>query len=316
LSTASINRLIIPAANSSDRVRILAVASRDDSTARKYAHEWGLERWYGSYDELLDDPDIEALYISLPNSLHVDWSIRAAEAGKHVLCEKPLSRYSSDAERAFDAAEQNGVFLMEAFMYRHSSQTRRLEELVRSGVIGEVRIVRSTLSFSLSNPLNIRLRSDLDGGALMDVGAYCVNGARLLAGEPLEVYGEQVIGATGVDVLFAGMMRFADDVIAQFECGFVLPSRDGLEVVGSGGTLSVKHPWDWETPEIELRGDRDVECIKVEPQNPYRLELENLSGAIRGKELPLLGRADGLGQARTIEALYQSARERRPVQLG
>jgi D-xylose 1-dehydrogenase (NADP+, D-xylono-1,5-lactone-forming) len=307
ISTAHINRLVLEGARESDRVDVVAVASRDRERAEAYARENQIERAHGSYESLLADPDVEAVYISLPNSLHVEWSVRALEAGKHVLCEKPLDRRPAEVERAFDAAERAGRLLMEAFMYRHSPQTARLTELVHGGAIGTLRVVRSSFSFSLGDPGNVRLAADLDGGALMDVGCYCVSGSRLLAGEPLQVYGEQVTGPSGVDVLFAGMLRFPDDVVAHFDCGFVLPGRDELEVVGSEGSLFLDDPWHAREPVIELRREGAVEEIALEPANSYRLELENLSDAIAGRAEPLLGRADAVGQARAIEALYRSA---------
>src|SRR5918992_3489185 len=195
LSTARINRLVLAGARKSDRVDVVAVASRDPARAEEYAREQGIERSYGSYEALLADEDIDAVYISLPNSMHVEWSIRALEAGKHVLCEKPLTRRAAEAERAFDVAERQERLLMEAFMYRHNPQTRRLTSLVDEGAIGRLQLVRAAFSFSAQPATNIRLLADLDGGALMDVGCYCVSASRLLAGEPTQVRGGQVLGA-------------------------------------------------------------------------------------------------------------------------
>jgi predicted dehydrogenase len=315
ISTAHINRLVLAGARESDQVDVAAVASRDQARAEAYARENGIERAYGSYEALLADPDLDAVYISLPNSLHVEWSIRALEAGKHVLCEKPFDRRPEQVERAFDAADRAGRLLTEAFMYRHSPQTARVKELVESGAIGRLRLVRSAFSFSLGDAENVRLAADLDGGALMDVGCYCVSGSRLLAGEPETVYGEQVAGAGGVDLLFTGTMRFPGDVLAQFDCGFVLPGRDELEVVGDEGSLVLDDPWHARTPVIELRREDGVEEVTLERVDSYRLELENLSAAIEGRAEPLLGREDAVGQARAIEALYRSAKTRAPVAL-
>jgi D-xylose 1-dehydrogenase (NADP+, D-xylono-1,5-lactone-forming) len=307
LSTARINRLVLAGARKSDRVDVVAVASRDLARAESYAREQGIERAYGSYDDLFADDEVEAVYISLPNSMHVEWSIRALEAGKHVLCEKPLTRHLSDAERAFDAADRTGRYLTEAFMYRHNPQTARLVQLVEENAVGELRSIRSAFSFTVDNPTNIRLLSELDGGALMDVGCYCVSGARLLAGEPDRVDGEQVLGPGGVDVRFAGTMRFPHGVTAEFECGLDLPSRDELDVIGSDGSIFLDDPWHCRTPVIEVRRDGETERIELEPADSYQLELENLSDAIRGGVTPLLGRDDAVGQARTIGALYRSA---------
>jgi xylose dehydrogenase (NAD/NADP) len=315
LSTANINDKLLAGAAESDRVDVIAVASRDAARAEAYARQRGIERAYGSYEELLADPDVEAVYISLPNSLHVEWSIRALEAGKHVLCEKPLSRRPVDVERAFDVAAQSDRHLMEAFMYRHNPQTAKLKELVGEGAIGRLRLVRAAFSFPLADAEDVRLDASLDGGGLMDVGCYCINGARLLAGEPDRVYGEQVLSESGVDELFTGMMRSPDDVLVQFDAGLVLQERDELEAIGEDGSLFLDDPWHCQSPVIELRTADGVEEIAVEPADSYRLQLENLSDAIRGEAEPLLGRDDALGQARAIDALYGSAAAGRPVNL-
>jgi predicted dehydrogenase len=315
LSTADINDKLLPGADASPDVDVVAVASRDLERARAYATERGIERAYGSYDELFADPEIEAVYISLPNSMHVEWSIRALEAGKHVLCEKPLSRHPEDVERAFDAAEKAGRILMEAFMYRHNPQTSRFVELVESGAIGRLRLVRAAFSFPLDDATNVRLNAELGGGGLMDVGCYCVSGSRLLAGEPESAYGEQVAAASGVDELFTGSLRFPNGVLAEIDCGLVLPMRDELEAIGEEGSIFLDDPWHCRKPVLEVRREDGTERIELEPQDSYRLQLENMSAAVRGQAEPLLGREDALGQARAIEALYRSAEEGRPVTL-
>jgi predicted dehydrogenase len=315
LSTANINRPVLAGARASDRVDVVAVASRDAGRAQEYARANGIERAHGSYEALLADPDVEAVYISLPNSLHVEWSLRSLEAGKHVLCEKPLDRRPEAVERAFDTAEREGRLLMEAFMYRHNPQTARLQELVEEDSIGALQVIRTCFSFTIDKPANVRLAADLDGGALMDVGSYCVSGSRLLAGEPERLYGEQVVGPSGVDVRFAGTMRFPGDVVGQFDCGFTLPGRDELEVIGAEGSLFLDDPWHARTPRIELRRRGATEVFTTGLADSYRLELENLSDAIRGQAEPLLGRKDAVGQARVIEALYRSAAEGTAVRL-
>ena len=307
LSTANINEKLLDGARASDRVEIVAVASRDRDRADAYARAHGIGRAYGSYDALLADPALDAVYISLPNSLHIEWSVRALEAGKHVLCEKPLDRREAEVRRAFDAADRAGRLLAEAFMWRHSPQTARLQEMVGSGAIGEIRQIRAAFSFTLTEEQNVRLRADLDGGALMDVGCYCVSGARLLGGEPDAVFGVQLTGPTEVDVRFAAVLRFPNDVIAQFHCGFDLPPESRLEPIGSSGSIVLRDPWHARKPGLEVRRDDGSEWVDVELANSYQLELENLADAIRGVGEPLLGRDDALAQARVIEALYRSA---------
>jgi xylose dehydrogenase (NAD/NADP) len=307
MSTAHINRLVIPPAQASPEIDLIAVASRDEKRAADYAAKWGIPRSYGSYEELLHDPDVEAVYISLPNTMHCEWSIRTVEAGKHVLCEKPMSRRVSEVEAAFAAAERAGRYLSEAFMWRHNPQARRIGELVSSGAIGELRVVRSCFSYTNLDPENIRLRTDVDGGSLMDVGCYCVSGSRLLAGEPELVQGQQYIGPTGTDWVFAGVMRFPGGVLASFDCGTTLPDRDELEAIGTEGSIFADDPWHAREPVIELRRDGGVERIELERVDSYGLELEDLGRAIRGEGTPLLGREDAVAQARAIDALFRSA---------
>jgi len=315
VSTAHINRKVIPGAKASAKVDLLAVASRTQERADSYAREWEIPRAHGSYEALLADPEIEAVYISLPNTLHCEWSIRALEAGKHVLCEKPLSRHTGDVEAAFATAERAGRHLTEAFMYRHNPQTKRLVELVAEGAIGELRLVRSAFSYGLYDTHNIRLRTDVEGGALMDVGCYNVSGSRLLAGEPQRVWGEAWFGPTGTDWVFTATMRFPGDVIATFDCGTAMVERDELEAIGTEGALFVDDPWHCDVPGIELRRDDGVERIELPYEDSYRLELENLGDAIRGDRELLLGREDAVGQARALEALHTSATTNAPVSV-
>ena len=307
LSTAHINRLVIPPARESPKVDLVAVASREQTRAEEYARQWEIPRAYGSYEELLADSEIEAVYISLPNNLHCEWSIRAVEAGKHVLCEKPMSRRARDVEEAFEAAGRADRILMEAFMYRFNPQTKRLRELVDQGAIGDLRMIRACFSYAMYDTENIRLRTDVEGGSLMDVGCYCVNGSRLLGGEPEVVFGQQLIGPSGTDWVFTGTLRFPDEVFALFDCGTALANRDELEAIGTEGSLFLDDPWHVDEPGIELRRDGQVEQIELPYENSYGLELENLSDAIRGEGEPLLGRDDAVGNARAIEALFASA---------
>ena len=307
VSTAHINRLVIPGAHASEKVDLVAVASRDLARAEEYAQKWEIPKAYASYEDLLADPEIEAVYISLPNTMHCEWSIRAVEAGKHVLCEKPMTRHPDEVLAAFDAAERAGRLLSEAFMFRHNPQTAHVVSLVESGAIGELRLARSVFSYSLYDVSNIRLQTEVEGGALMDVGCYCVSGSRLVAGEPEELVGRARIGETGTDWVFQGMMRFPGDVLAQFYCGTALPDADELELIGSEGSLFVDDPWHSRAPGIELRRGGVVERIELEPVDSYQLELENVSDAIRGEAELLLGRDDAVAQARALEALHNSA---------
>jgi D-xylose 1-dehydrogenase (NADP+, D-xylono-1,5-lactone-forming) len=302
LSTARINAKLLEGAREATGVEVVAVGSRDRARGEQFAAHHGIGRVHDSYEALLGDDDVEAVYIPLPNSLHVPWSIRALEAGKHVLCEKPLTRHAADAEAAFDAAERAGRLLMEAFMWRYHPQTEALVRL--SEEIAPLRVVSAAFGFRLpdEDTANVRLRADLEGGALMDVGCYCVSALRLLCGEPDRIRAEQVERA-GVDGRFAGLLRFPGDVLGMFDCGFDVPPRGVIEVVGEGGTLVAEDPWHGLAPRLT----RDGEEIPVQAADPYRLELEDLSAAIRTSGEPRLGRADAVGQARAIEALYAAA---------
>jgi predicted dehydrogenase len=314
LSTANINRRVIPGAKESPEVELVAVASRSQDAADAYAREWAIPTAHGSYEALLEDPNVDALYISLPNGLHVEWSVRALEAGKHVLCEKPLDRRPEEVERAFDAADRAGRILMEAFMYRHHPQMARVRELVAEGAIGALRLIRSTFSYALYDDDNIRLRPEMQGGSLMDVGCYCVHAARQIAGEPEEVFGRQYVGPSGTDWVFNGSLRHGD-VLSTFDSGTALPERAGLEVLGEEGGLFLADPFHCANPGIVLCRGESVETIEVERLNPWQLELENLSKAIRGDAEPLLGRDDAVAQARAVDALYRSAEADSPVTL-
>ncbi len=315
LSTARINLLVLDDSAESEIARFVAVASRDRARAEAFARKKRLERAWGSYEELLEDAEVDAVYVSLPNELHVPWTLRALKAGKHVLCEKPLTRHPAEAEEAFDLAEGSGLILMEAFMYRHHPQTIRLGELVREGVVGELRVVRASFSFPATEPEDRKLFAGADGGSLMDVGCYCVNVGRFLAGEPDRVFAERVANENGLDVRFVAVLRHSEGVLTYFDCGIDIPSREELEVVGSEGTIAVRDPWHHLEPALEIRRAGRVERVEFEPGNAYRYEVENVSRAVLGETQPLLGRDDAVAQARALEALLRSAEHSAPVTL-
>jgi len=307
LSTARIAEKVIDGARVAEDASIVAVGSRDLTRAREFADQHGIETAYGSYEELLAADDVDAIYVPLPNSLHVEWTIKALQAGKHVLCEKPMARSPEPVEEAFDVADQAGRVLMEAFMWRFHVQTEELVRLVREGAVGELRVIRAAFGFNLPWMENVRWDPALEGGALMDVGCYCVSAMRLLAGEPERVSGEQVLH-NGVDARFAGTLRFDGDVLGTFDCGMDVHRRNQLEIVGSEGTIFVPSPWQTPLgPLIVLTRDGEPEEIRPEHVDPYGRELEAMAQAIATGEPPRLGRADAVGQARTIQALYRAA---------
>jgi xylose dehydrogenase (NAD/NADP) len=317
LSTAKINGSLLRGARETEAVDVVAVGSRDRRRGEAFAAEHGIGRVHGSYEELLADDEVEAIYNPLPNSMHLPWSARALEAGKHVLCEKPLSARPDAVEAAFDVAERCDRLLMEAFMWRYHPQTEVLARAVADGAVGTVRTIRAAFGFNLTEVGNVRWSGELEGGALMDVGCYTVSALRLLGGEPVRVSAERIEGGDGVDARVAGVLRFEGDVIGLLDCGFDHAPRQGIEVIGDEGAIVSYDPWHGRTPRIELtRAGADApERLEAEAMNPYRLELEDLSAAIRGGDPPRLGREDALGQARTIGALYRSAAEGRPVEV-
>ena len=315
LSTANITDLLLGAGSEQEFV---AVGSRDAARAEAWAAERGVARAYGSYEELVADPDVDAIYNPLPNSMHVDWSIRALEAGKHVLCEKPMSRRAADVERAFDVAERAGLVLAEAFMWRHHPQLERTRELLDAGEIDDLRMIRSAFAFAGKDDDDIRLQGELDGGGLMDVGCYCVSGCRALAGtEPERVYAEQRVGGRGVDVAMTATLRFPGDLLAHFDCGLSYVGGDQLEAVGTTGSLFLDDPWHGKEPVIEVRrADGSTERVETGPAASYALELADFESAVRGEREPLFGRADAVAQARAIEALYAAAESGEPQPVG
>ncbi|HVM16056.1 MAG TPA: Gfo/Idh/MocA family oxidoreductase [Gaiellaceae bacterium] len=305
LSTARIGGAIVDGSRRSSVAEVVAVASRDAARAEAYAREHAIPRAHGAYEALLADPEVDAVYVALPPALHVPWSERALEAGKHVLVEKPLSRDPAAVERLFDLAERRGLVLLEGFMYRHQPQVKRLRELAAGGAIGELRLVRSQFSFTLDRPEDPRWRPELGGGALLDVGTYCVNVSRLVAGEPEAAWAEAVRAPGGVDVRLAATLRFPGDVLAHLDCAFDLPRRSEVEVVGSEGVLRLAPGFG--DGVLELRRGEETERIDVPPTHRFQLQVENFAAAVRGEEPPLLDRAESVGQARALDLVLRAA---------
>ena len=315
LSTARINRALIPPLRASARSELVAVASRSIEKAEAYAKQWNIPRAFGSYEAMLADPDIDVIYNPLPNRLHAEWTIKAAQAGKHVLCEKPLAVTVDEVDAVRAAAEQAGVVVAEAFMYRHHPQTLKVKELVDSGAIGRLRLVRGSFTFNLAREADVRLDPALSGGSIWDVGCYPIGYARFVVGaEPIEVFGWRVIGSTGVDEVFAGQMRFLSDVYAQFDCGFRAPYRAHVEIVGSEGTISVPNPFKPGVDEqFHLTHDDDVQTIAIPGQELYLGEVEDMADAILLGKAPRVSLTDSRGNVASIAALLRSAHEGRPV---
>jgi len=317
LSTARINRALIPPLQVSKRNHLLAVASRTQEAADKYAREHKISRAHGSYEALLADPEIDVIYNSLPNHLHAEWTIKAVEAGKHVLCEKPIALRVDEVDAMQSAARKHDRVVMEAFMYRHHAQTLKVQELVKSGSIGALKLIRGSFSFVLAREGDVRLDPGMGGGSIWDVGCYPISYARTVVGEnPLEVFGWQVTGQTGIDETFVGQMRFDHDVHAQFDCSFAIPFHSFMEIVGSEGTLSIPSPFKPEINEkIYLTRDEKTETIKIKGQELYLGEVEDMADAILLGRDPRISLGDSRANVAVISALLESARSGKPVSI-
>jgi xylose dehydrogenase (NAD/NADP) len=317
LSTARINRSLIPALRISKRSNLLAVASRSQESAEAFAKNWKIPHTYGSYEALLADPEIDVIYNPLPNHLHAEWTVKAVEAGKHVLCEKPMALNVDEVDAIAAAAGKHGRIVAEAFMYRHHPQTLKVQELVQNGSLGTPKLLRGSFSFVLDREGDIRLDPAMGGGSIWDVGCYPISFMRATLGtEPLEVFGQQVTGPTGIDDTFVGQLHFAEDVYGQFDSSFVIPFHAYMEIIGSEATLIVPEPFKpGLNGKIFLVRDGKTETIKVKGQELYLGEVEDLTDAILLGKKSRISLEDSRANVATITALLESARTGAIVKL-
>jgi D-xylose 1-dehydrogenase (NADP+, D-xylono-1,5-lactone-forming) len=319
LSTANINRKLIPPIRASARGELVAVASRDLNKARAYAGEWGIPQAFGSYQAMLDSGQVDAVYISLPNHLHAEWSIRAMQAGVHVLCEKPFAITLDEVDRMIDASRQTGRVLTEAFMYRHHPQTKIAGDWIRSGRLGEVTVVRGVFNFAIENREDVRLIPEFGGGSLWDVGVYPMSFAQYaFGGPPEEVSGMQWLGDTGVDETFVGQMRYPGGGLAQIACSFRTPFHIHVEVIGTLGRLNLTRPFTGLEDGRSLAfhpAQGEAQEIPVPEIELYIGEVEDMHAAILDGAAPYLTLQETRDHVRTVLALYQSAQLNQPVQL-
>jgi len=328
LGSARIARSFVEAVRPSTRVTVSAIASRDLRKAQAFAAQLNVPRSFGSYEELLADEGLDAVYIPLPNSLHATWSIRALRAGKHVLCEKPLSVGGAEARAMFDAARAAGVHLVEGYPYRAQPQTLKLRELLTAGTIGKVRLVQASFGFTLANPADIRFHPALGGGALMDLGTYCVSLIRLVAQERprrVNATAHWSAGAQGgVDRTLAATLEFGGGLLAQVTCSLdACPHRQAL-IVGSGGmiqTTFLNHTSTSAPGSLKLRLGCDANAVDsvvdTAAANGFLAETESFAALILEGPEHWNGATpeESIDIALTLEALLQSARERRAVDL-
>ncbi len=325
LSTANINRRLIPAIRASQRGELAAVASRSQESADAYGAQWEIPRAFGSYEAMLDSGQVDAVYISLPNHLHAEWTIRALRSGVHVLCEKPFALTLADVDAMIAAAQETGRVLAEAFMYRHHRQIKTAGEWVRSGRLGDVTVLRSAFNFDVHGGAegldNVRLAADKGGGSLWDVGCYPVSLAQyLLGGAPQAVFGSQVLGQTGVDEVFCGQLDYPGGRTAQISSSLRTPFFMAAEIIGTAGRLAMDRPFlpgmDGQPYHLTFYpAQGEPEQIPVEDQYLYNGEVEDMHEAILDGKRPFVTLAETRDHVRTILALYQSAAAGQPVTL-
>jgi len=325
LGAARIARLFVEAVRPSRKVSVSAVASRDAERAAAFARETGIARVHASYDALFADPEIDAVYVPLPNNLHATWSIRAAQAGKHVLCEKPLAASAADARAMFDAAERAGVYLVEAYPYRAQPQTLKLKQLLADGAIGRPMLVQASFGFPLADAANIRMSPDLAGGALMDAGSYPVSLVRTIAGSaPRRVSAMSRWGPSGVDLTTLASMEFADGLLAQISCTFATARHRHAFVAGDAGSIATTYYNDTSAafpPLLEVkRGtgwDAAREIVETAATSGFLAEAESFHDLVRSGWSHWTGATpdESIDIARTLDALAASARQRMPVDV-
>ena len=281
-----------------------------------------MSKTYRGYDELLHDPEVDAVYVPLPNALHCEWTIKAAERGKHILCEKPIALNAAECRRMIAACAANQVMLMEAFMYRYTDRTRKVLSVLQSGVLGEIKFVSSTFRFLLANPASIKLKPELGGGALYDVGCYPVNFAGLVADEidrsqsgktdspgPLpESVSAECVRVNGIDMIFSALLKYPSGLVASLNCGFNAQKRVYSEIVGTKGVLEIPDTFFDNAGALTLTVGEERREIAVDQSDRYRLEVEDFADAILCKRTPQLGLDETLRNAEIIDRLLAVGR--------
>ncbi len=321
VSTANINRRLIPAIRASKRGSLVAVASRSKASAETYAKEWGIPQSFGSYQEMLDSGKVDAVYISLPNHLHAEWSIKAMQAGVAVLCEKPFALSLAEVDAMVATHKDTGVPLAEAFMYRHHPQTKLAGEWAQSGKLGTISLVRGTFDFLMTDPAtNVRMKPELGGGSLWDVGVYPLSFTQfVMGGAPEWVFGAQWVGPSGIDETFTGQMGYAGGGLGQIACSFRTPFYTYFEIIGSEGRLHLNHPFigqeDHRRALTFTQPNGDSEDLPVPEFDLYSGEVEDMHAAILDKAPHYLALEETRNHVKTVLALYESAKAGQVVHL-
>ena len=317
MGTGNIAGQFCTGTQTSPAIQLTAVGSRSTETARAFAEKFRIPNAHGSYAALLSDREVDAVYLSLPNSMHHEWAIKVLRAGKHVLCEKPLAVTSAEAQEMFDVARQTGKMLVEAFMYVSHPQTAKIIEIIKSGAIGELRLIRTSFSYRTSRmDGNIRFDPELAGGALMDVGCYCTHFARMIAGqEPTDVSAVGTLHPSGVDHLTAGVLRFPNGIVSTFSCGMLTQCDNTAHICGTEGYLEI--PWPWKPQRsssfnlahsVPPRQDKGAktqppkQTFTVDaPGELYELEANDFAATVLDGAAPKVTEADSIGNTSVLE---------------
>jgi len=320
IGSANIARQVIPAINQSQTGTVTAIASRSHEKAAQTASRLNIPTVYGSYEELLADPDIDAVYIPLPNHLHAEWTVRAAQAGKHVLCEKPLALTAEEASRMVDASREAGVHLAEAFMYRHHPRYAAIRKIIADGGIGEVRAIHGAFTFHNPGDLtNVRHRAEYGGGALYDVGCYPISAARMILGEMPEAVTCHAFFSEehdSVDMMMTGLLEFSGGKAMSFDCGMWASGRNKLEILGSTGRIEVPSPFVNQPGHFYVTDEAGRTREHFSGQyNHYSLQADQFARVVWGQEAPLYPAEDAVSNMRILEACLMSARERARIIL-
>lgn len=316
LGAANINHDVIPAIKKAQHSEVVAIASRTLEKAQSQAEQFDIAKAYEGYEQVLNDPTIDAVYIPLANHLHAQWTIHALEAGKHVLCEKPLVLSLEEADAVMAAAKRTGKIVMEGFAYLHQPQTKRVKELVLSGMIGDLRNINGTFSFIFENMEDFRWNPAFGGGSLLDIGSYPVTYAYWLHGLPYEVFGQKRLAKSGVDMAFAGQMHFDDGVVSLIDCSFDQEFFLDMDIRGTQGRIRVDLDGAPQGPQvINVYHDGGVEAIPVESANQYVCQIQNMEDAILGKAAPLISLEDSRNFTKILLALHQSAQANKPITI-
>ena len=323
LSTAQIGlNAHLPASYGSKNSEIVSISSRNSARAEAAAKKHGIERWYGSYVEQFADPEVDAIVNSLPNGMHCEWTIRAAEAGKHILCEKPLAVSAEECQRMIDAANANNVVLVEAFTHRWNPHMRMARKLIAEGAIGNIQTIDAALCFNIAEPEgNVRFSAELAGGSMWDAGCYAVYATRfVMSADPVRVRGASYdSGNWGIDTTFSGIMEFANGAIGHVTSNMEQPFRCRISIDGSAGRIEIPGMFDDSGPIIISKGDgrtnRDEQVIANPAPNRFTVQFDEFSECVLTGKEPEFPAEDGLRNTAVIEGLYESAASGRAVEL-